>query len=214
MRVITLSRVKELLGLSTDDTYDSELNTAIPIVDAAVKRITRNRYNYQIVGETKNGSKYVEVYSLFDDWTRLYERKGDYQHNHDLEDYIEIGQKVTGEGIPDDTHIVEVYYNGPAVELDGDTLTVPVIELSNAATATDSAAQILLGSSIALDPVIAKACFWQASQINTSISDTAWKSKSMGPVSVTKSDMDAKLDNKSGMPAWFVKALPRYHGGH
>ena len=214
MRVITQSRVKELLGIGSDDTYDADINTAIPIVDAAVKRIMRNRLNWQIIGETTNGSKYMEVYQVMDNWHEVYNRKWLNEYLIDLQEYLEVGQRVNGEGIADDTYIEEVYYNGPTVEFSGTTYNVPVVEMSNAATATNTNAQVFLGINIGLEPIIAKAVFWQVGQLNTSIRDESWVSKSMGPVSVTKSTLDAKIDGKSGMPLFLIKALPNYHGGH
>lgn len=211
MRVITLSKVKELLGI-TDSTYDTELTAAITIVDAAVKRITRNRYNYQIVGDVKNGSNYVEVYSLLFDGRRVWDYEGK-RYIDDLSEYLEIGQQVQGEGIPDNTIISDVYYNGGMVDFSGDNRNVPVIELSNAATSNNVSAQIFLGINTALQPIIAKAVWWQTEQMNTTINDTTWKSRSMGPVSVTKGE-DAQMDGKSGMPLFLLRALPRYHGGH
>ncbi len=213
MRIITLSRVKELLGITTND-YDSDINLAIPIVDAAVKRITRNRYNTQVIGEMTNGSPYVEVYEVLDNWQEIYKRKKWSEGVRDIGEYLEVGQRISGEGVDSDTYIEEIYYNGPTVEFSGKTYNVPVIEMSNAATSTTASAQIFLGVNIALESIIAKAIFWQLGQINTSIRDESWVSKSMGPVSVSKSTLDSKVDGKSGMPLFLIKALPRGHGGH
>jgi hypothetical protein len=73
---------------------------------------------------------------------------------------------------------------------------------------------MFLGVNIGLESIIAKAVFWQLGQFNTTIRDESWVSKSMGPVSVTKATFDAKVDGKSGMPLFLIKALPRGHGGH
>lgn len=214
MRIITKDRVKELLGI-TDGDHDSDIDLAIPIIDAAVKRITRNRYNTQVIGEMESGSKYVEVYEVLDNWQQIYKRKkwSDY-HVRDIGEYLETGQRITGEGVDSDTYIEEVYYNGPTVEFSGKTYNVPVIEMSNAATETNSSAQIFLGVNIGLEPIIAKAVFWQLGQFDTSIRDESWVSKSMGPVSVSKSTLDSRIDGKSGMPLFLIKALPKGHGGH
>ncbi len=213
MRIITLSRVKELLGITTND-YDSDINLSIPIIDAAVKRITRNRYNTQVIGEMTSGSPYVEVYEVLDNWQEIYKRKKWSEGVRDIGEYLEVGQRISGEGVDSDTCIEEVYYNGPTVELSGKTYNVPVIEMSNAATSTTTSAQIFLGVNIALESIIAKAIFWQLGQFNTSIRDESWVSKSMGPVSVSKSTLDSKVDGRSGMPLFLIKALPRGHGGH
>lgn len=214
MRVITLDRTKELLGIDTAD-HDSDIQTAIPIVDAAVKAITRNRYNTHVIGETTNGSEYVEVYEVLDNQREIYTRKKwSAEHVRDIAEYLQVGQRVSGEGVPDDTYIEEVYYNGPTVVFGSKTYNVPLIEMSNEATETNSSAQIFLGVSIALEPIIAKAVFWQVGQFNETIRDESWVSKSMGPVSVTKATFDAKVDQKWGMPLFLIKALPHHHGGH
>jgi len=213
MKVITLDKTKELLGIS-ENTYDSAISSAIPYVDAAVKQITRNRFNYQVVGDVKNGSTIVELTSVYNYIWNSYMRYHDPEFVDYLEEHVQVGQKITGEGIPDDTYIDEVYYNGAAVTLSSEDFSIPTIELTNAATSSKADAQIFLGMNRAFEPIVAKAVWWKTLQVNQNIASEVWQRKSMGPVSVSKSDMDAKLDGRVGMPIWFVKALPHYHGGH
>ena len=183
MRVITLDRVKELLGID-ETTYDADLQIALPIIDAAVKQITGNQYNHHVYGSTENGSDSVSLIM-------------------DIES-VQVGQLISGDGIPADTYVEEIIYD------DG----ILTVTMSEDATASGDLIDMWLGIPISYQPVIAKAVWWQKDQFSTTITDDAWSSKSMGPVSVTKAGGSEKLDGKTGMPLWFVRAFPRYHGGH
>lgn len=207
MKVITLDTVKTLLGIS-ESTYDTALSSAIVYIDMIVKQITNNRYNYKVLGDTEAGSKYVYVYSD----TGLLKFSSSYYD--DLEEYLEIGAKISGTGIPAGAYIDELYYNSPTIELAGTDRDVPVIELNEAATATNTGKQIFIGINKAYEPIIAKAAWWRTLQVSTDIRSDAWKSKRMGPVNVTKTEMDAKLDGRYGVPIWLTKALPHYHRGY
>ena len=197
MRVIDLATTKTLLGI-TDTSYDTEITAAIPYIDAAVKQITRNRYNYRVIGATESGS------------TRMSLSPGGLDYN-DLEEYIETGMLISGTGIPANAYIAEVFYNYPTREY---VTEIIEIDLSANATETGSDVSVYLGINIAYQPIIAKAVWWWTLQTNTAIKNDVWQSRRMGPVSVSKQDMDAKVDGSYGVPIWLVKALPHFHGGH
>jgi len=69
---------------------------------------------------------------------------------------------------------------------------------------------------LAYVPTIAKGVQWLIEQATkgSGSEQAGVQSKRMGPVSVTYGDKEATLDGLTGMPVWFVKGLPRYHGGH
>ena len=89
-------------------------------------------------------------------------------------------------------------------------IPLDTIKVSDAPTATNTSAQVFYGWNIAYDSIVSKGIWWLIQQQDTTITDDSWKSKSYGPVSIDKGD-GARLDGKSGMPLWFVRALPRYH---
>jgi hypothetical protein len=205
MKIITRERVKELLGIA-DTTYDNAIDAAIPVVDSAIKLITRNRYNYQVILST-NSTVYAEIYRVWNGYGVQLQ---------DLENYIQVGQKIEGEGISSGTYIDEVYYNGQSVEFDGVSYSVPCVKLSDTATNTKVDNQCFTGIPIGFDIHIAKGVWWYTQQINTSIVDNTWTSKSIGKLSISKggSQSDNQLDGKSGFPLWFVRGFPHYMGGY
>jgi hypothetical protein len=89
----------------------------------------------------------------------------------------------------------------------------PRIELSANATATGQTS-IMTGIPIDLQQVIAKGIWWLMQNDSTIIKDENWTSRSMGPLSISRSDSDSKIDMISGMPLWFVKAFPRFQGAY
>lgn len=206
MQVISLETCKTLLGIS-DSAYDTAISAAIPYIDAVVKKITGNRYNYKIKADIENGSQYAFVYT---DTT-----ESRYGHEYDnLKDFLQVGLTISGTGIPDNTYISDLYYNSPTVKITSTDESIPQIILSQAATQTATSKELFIGINILYRPIIAKAIWWHTLQLNTTIQDTAWKSKRMGPVSITKTDMDARLDGKYGLPVWFVRAFPKGHTGY
>ncbi len=211
MKVITLVKVKELLGISTT-TYDTALTSAINYVDVAVKQITRDRWNYRVVATTELDSDLMFIASIVS--PRYWQMPGYIAPIDDINEYVQTGQLVSGTGIPVETYISEVFYNYPDGVLIQDDEYGLQVQISEDATATGTDIAVYLGIPISYQPIIAKAVWWHTLQMNTTIADEAWKSKRMGPVSITKSDMDTKLDGKSGMPAWFVRALPKYQRGY
>ena len=218
MKVITLAKTKELLGIS-DTSLDASITAKIPYIDAKVKTITKNRFNKMIFGNTISGSPYVEIYSIKNSSGRIYKHVGcgQYQSNNgsyidDLYEYIETGQLIEGEGIPADTYIDEVYFSGDIHEVSGVTYDVPILKLSNNATATATAERLLLGINQAYQDIIAKGIQYLITGTSTALPQNRLKSKSLPPLSVTYAD--SKIDPKTGMPDWFISSLPRYMSGH
>lgn len=204
MQVITLAQVKTFLGI-TDGTYDSEITAAIPYIDTMVKQITRNRFNMQIGLVLENGSTTSSLTSI-----NSYNVTGLIDPDYSIEEYIEIGQELEGTGIATGTYIKDIYYNYSS----NDYINLVTVILSENATADSDGTVVFAGINIAYKPIIAKAVWWHTLQLNTTIKNDIWKSRTMAPLSVTKSDMDAKIDGTYGVPIWLVKALPHYHGGH
>ena len=210
MKIITLEKTKELLGIS-DTSLDTQITRYIPIIDSKIKMITKNRYNYFVYGATTSGSKIIELYSVNKAKNLGINNK---YCIDDLDEYLQVGSLISGEGIAADTYIDDIYYNGDAVELSGTDYSVPIIEMSENATATNESAQIFIGFNIGLQTTVAKGIYWLITQESTSIPTAGLISKSIGGTSKSWSSADSKIDGKSGMPAWFVKAFPRYMSGH
>lgn len=225
MKVITLEKTKELLGI-TDTSQDTQITAKIPIIDSKVKQITNNRYNYMIIGDITVGSPYVTVSSVYSNNMKCdyYYRNGYYGYRRDginnhctydsIEEYLEVGQLISGTGIPADSYIDEVYYNGDVFDDGIDTFSVPTIKLSANATATTGSVRIYLGINIGYQDIIAKGIKFLIDGTSSILPTSGISSKSIGPVSVSYSSASQKLDNKYGMPAWFVSGLPKYASGH
>lgn len=221
MKVITLAKTKTLLGIS-DTSQDAVITAQIPIIDSKVKEITNNRYNDQITGDVVSGVLYVPVYGFICNGVNYSYKSGrvwcsginnDY-YIDDLEEYLQVGQLIEGEGIPAETYIDEIYYNGGSVEFDDVTYEVPVIKLSVVATETNTAAQLFIGVTIGMQTTIAKGIQYLINSTSTSLPTNSLASKSILGVSKSFASKDQEIDNKYGMPAWFVKAFPQYQGGH
>ena len=121
MKVITLAKTKELLGIS-NTSQDAAINAKIPFIDATVKQITNNRFNLMIIGDATIDSPYIPVSSVITATNTNYvvldksHRENVSGINNpyyidDLNEYLEIGQLVQGTGIPADTYIAEIFYN-------------------------------------------------------------------------------------------------------
>jgi hypothetical protein len=203
MKVITLAEVKQYSGIK-DSCYDIDIERYLPIIDAKVKQITGNRFNYRIIIELTSGAAGAVVGSV--ESTRR-----PYLHE-DLEDYLEIGTKITGTGIPDGTYIEEVFYNLP----ESDILSlqeVPRITLSQNATADVAGGAAYLGVNIAYLDIIAQGVMWLIQKEGIGTRGSSLAGRTMGPVGVQFSATDQNIDNRYGMPAWFVKGLPKYARG-
>jgi hypothetical protein len=212
MKIITTAKVKELLGSGAPD--DAKIDQYIPIIDAKVKKITGQRYNDQIIGITKNGSPYVEVISItcaaYGTWDLSNGCRAGINNSwtvDTLQEYLEIGTLLEGEGIPADAYIDEAYYNGYSVELGGETKQIPTIKLSANATADNDSAQIFFGFNIGLQPTVAKGVNWLINQENTTNPSNPATSKRVGPANISYGSGTEKIDQVYGMPAWFIKAF-------
>jgi len=221
MKVITLAKTKTLLGIS-DTSQDAVITAQIPIIDSKVKDITNNRYNDQIIGDVTVDVLYVPVYGFTCNGVNYKYRSGrvwcsginnDYFID-DLEEYLKVGQLIEGEGIPAETYIDEIYYNSGSIEFDGVTYSVPVIKLSVVPTETNVSAQLFIGVTIGMQTTIAKGIQYLINQTSTSLPSNSLASKSILGVSKSFAGKDQEIDNKYGMPSWFVKAFPQYQGGH
>ena len=224
MKVITLAKTKELLGIPTETTtYDAQITRYIPIIDSKIKLITKNRYNTKVIGDTTEDSKIVVLKSVYNNGLGYL----DFLSNpycqlginnkcciEDLQEYLEIGALIEGGSIPADAYIDEVYYNGYSYASGSTTYDVPTIELSEAATETATGVQIYLGFNIGLQTTTAKGIAWLIDQESMSIPEAGLLSKSIGPTRKSWSEKQAKIDGRYGMPTWFVKAFPQYMSGH
>ena len=226
MKIITLAKTKELLGI-TDTSIDTEITRYIPIIDAKVKLITRNRFNTQVLGDTTADSTTVKLKSILNNTLgRL-----DFFHNanwfdhcnlginnswciEDLQEYLDTGMLISGGSIPSDAYIDEVFYNGFSVVQGSDTFAIPTITLSEAATETAEGVQIFLGFNIGLQTTVAKGIAWLISEENIDNPSVGWTSQRIGSISEVRGVAQAKIDGRFGMPVWFVNSFPKYMSGH
>ncbi len=209
MKVITLAKTKELLGIK-NTTYDTQIARYIPIIDAKVKQITGDRFNYQVVGNVISGETVVEIYGLRN-------ATGGIQNNFtldDLEEYLAVGDKIEGTTLPDDNYIDEIYYNSYSARISSVDKSIPTIKLATAATSTDGNAELFIGINIAYQPIIAKGLLWMIGEENINTPKQSLQSKSIGSISLSYGDHESRIDGRYGMPVWFIKALPHYMGVH
>lgn len=232
MRCITTAEVKTLLGLSVS-TYDTAIAAAIVKIDAIVRRLTRNRFNMTAVVDTTSGTTGVVVHEIrsasgfplssgkswgwaatpSDRHTGLYGSTSysrcETEYNP-ISYFLEVGMQVSGIGIASGATIVDVYPDGGTI--DGVEYCAPAIELSADCTATG---EVTIQTAIPADLqyIVAAGVWWLVSSDPKTPKDDTWVSRSMGPLSVSRGASDTKIDGGSGMPLWFVKALPTYMGG-
>lgn len=200
MKIITLEKVKELLGI-TNTSLDTQINRYIPIIDSKIKQITNNKYNMQILGDTTLDSMIVPV-------TGFTNSTGGINNKYILNnviDYLQFGDLIEGDNIPGDTYIEDVYLSENSI---------PTIALSNEATATAGDVILTIGFNIGLQNTIAKGIYWLISQENTDFEELGWTSQHIGSVSIVRGVEQAKIDGRYGMPLWFVKAFPTYVSGY
>lgn len=197
MTVITKAQVKSLLGI-TDVDYDAQISAAIPRVDSIVKRITKNRFNMQLVCDTTNASADVVVVEAYAyNGVKTFDCVG-----LSLSDIVTVGQQVEGTGIPADSYVIDVFSSGS-----------PTLRLSAPCTATGQVT-VMTGIPVDLQTVIAQGIWYLISGDKTKATDESWTSRSMGPLSVSRGSGDAnKIDGASGMPMWFIRAFPHFQGG-
>ena len=208
MQVITLDQVKTYLGIA-NTTNDAAIAAIIPVIDAKVKLITGQRFNKLLRGNITAGSDIMEIFST--DAPYSYRLEAGTVADMMLSKDMPTGTVITGTGIPEDTYIAESYYDGVVGIEITDTHSAPFVQLSADATVTAVGAQFYAGVNIAYLPTIAKGAWWLLREQSTTIDDTAWASRSIGPMSITRGAGSERINNKYGMPAWFVASLPRYH---
>ena len=205
MKCITVDTVKERLGI-TVSTYDDALELAVNRIDTIVKRITKNRFNMQLVGTTVSGSADViisEGYAY--NGVQCFDTCG--YIGMSLSDVVTNGQMIEGTGIPSGAYVSDVYSNGKV------RLGDPVIVMNANATASGDVT-IMTGIPVDLQTIIAQGAWWIVSSDQKIAKDESWTHRSMGPLSVSRTENDAnKIDGASGMPMWFVRAFPSFQGG-
>jgi len=202
MRVITRDQVKVQLGIM-DNSLDTQIDSKLPIIDAKVKQITRNKFNMQMSAQLTTGSNMATVATInnLNIQTQI----------EDITEYIMTGDQLEGDGIDTNTSIDDMYYNGSTVTISGTQYTIPAIKLSNVAIES-GLKDIFVGFNIGYHDVIAKGVQFLITGTSTSLPQNRLKSKSLPPLSVTYAD--SKINKTYGMPDWFVDALPTYMSGH
>lgn len=227
MQVITLAKTKELLGI-TDGDSDAAITAKLPIIDSKVKIYTRNNWEYKFGGNTTVDSAIISVYSLVPDFQTNYVNywyQDGYWYNKnvsgicnpfiytDISESLSPGQLITGDNIPADSYITEITTNGGTVTVSGTEYFVTYITISTNATATAAGSILTGGISIGYQDIIAKGVQYLINGTSTSLPSTGVASRGVGPLSVSFSQSDQKIDGRTGMPAWFAKGLPRYQRG-
>ena len=203
MQVITLAQVKTYLGI-TGSTQDAAITAMLPVIDAKVKLVTGKDWNYQFIGQTASGNDLMVIYNID-------QCGGKRPADIALIAELSAGTQLEGTGIASGSYIKEVYYHGQnGIDSTG-TNTAPFVRLSSPATETNSAQYFYAGISLAYLPIVAKGVQYLMDNTNTTVIDSAWVSRSIGPLSVSRAQTDANLEARFGMPAWFIKGLPRYH---
>jgi hypothetical protein len=204
MRVITRDQVKAQLGI-LDTSLDTQIDSKLPIIDAKVKQISNSRFNFQVNATLTSGSDIATISSLSlptSTWKYTLD---------DIEEYLMVGDQIEGDGIPAESYISELYYNGSYVTLGGTQYTIPAIKLSANATET-GIKELFLGINIGYHDIIAKGVQYLITGTSQSLPQNRLKSKSLPPLSVTYAD--STVNKTYGMPNWFVEALPTYMSGH
>ena len=211
---MTTAQVKQYLGIPTGTTtYDADTARYIPIVEAAARQITGGLYLLQVNGAIENASKTMTISSVYSQTRQLYGNGARLSgegfpygdpgpKNKTLASVLPAGLQISGDGIPTDSFIERVQTFG------GESTII----LSAAATKTQEVAAYT-DFPIGFLTTIAHGVWWMIGQQKTAIGDTSWTSRSVGPVSESRSEAEMKLDGQYGMPVWFVKTFPRvYHG--
>lgn len=211
MSYITTAEVKKLLGIQSETTtYDTDIALKIPELESTIKRMTHNKFTLQVVGRVIGGESKQSVFvpdSIYSYATQIYDG-GNYL-DASLDDCLYIGQTISGAGIPAGSFIQDIYsYAGATI--DGVVYEYPVFTVSGIATETDSVTAYT-GIPVGLKAVFSKCVFWMIRNQSTSFDDTAWTSRSVGPLSISRSELDATADGMNGLPAWFNKSIPRFH---
>lgn len=161
LNLISLSNVKTQLGI-TGPTYDAQLTAMIPIVSADVRRILNCQYKELIPAGYTTGSTELNLYNSEKGYNK-------YPYYNDV--CLDMGQVITGEGIPEDTYII---YADPDTGI-----------FTMSAAPTSGGDYINPTVMIAHWPTIAKMAWYRVSkQTTASASEENVVSKSVGPLSV------------------------------
>ena len=218
-QIITREQVKIYLGIS-DASLDAQIDRYIPIVDAAVKQITRRGWDDQYRITTVASSTEGRIVSDSTGHYRLLGLRGTGRNVGNLYSLpttglaLDPGQTITGSNIADDTHIQSVqdnivdYYPRSA-----DRSQLLTITLSQPAVATGTEVATV-GINISFFPLISKAVNWFINQENRENPQRAVSSKLVGPLSLSWSSIDTGIDGRYGVPSWLVKGLPKYMVGY
>lgn len=211
MAYIDVDTVKDLLGI-TASTYDDQIEATIPVVESAARRITHNKFTTQIKGDimaslTGEKTPVLVPLSIYSGASLVYD--GCNYIDATLDDCLFPGQTLAGPGITAGAYIEEIF-GFPGAVIDGVTYDTPVVIIAGTATTADDVTAVT-GIPIDLKPVLAKGVWWSITQKNQTITDTAWTSKTVGPLSISREGKDAAIDGQYGFPAWFVKSFPRFH---
>jgi len=211
--IITLAQVKTALGITTTD-HDAAITAVLPLVDAKVKEITRRNWTLQlkatIDGTTNAEIRTVGTDPFLDAYPATSRSVGVNWSVDSVHEHLHAGDSITGDGIPDDTFITDVYSIRRTVG--GKTYAAPSVVLSNAATATGSV-DVVVGFNRAYFPTVAKLAWWMIGDQATDTPAGSVASKSLGDISVSYSTAGADLDGRFGVPSWAVRGLPRYGRG-
>jgi len=207
MKCITVDTAKSLLGIAESvTTYDDAIEAKINYIDVTVKRMTKNKFNMQIVGSTTINTKTLSVYGIYSYAGQIYD--SNCYEGFTIDEILHVGQQLEGAGIASGAFISDII---PPASYS--TVSHPRIELSSNATATGQTS-IMTGIPIDLQQTVAKGIWYLIQNDSTIVKDDNWVSRGMGPLSISRSDADSKIDLISGMPLWFVKAFPRFQGGY
>jgi hypothetical protein len=208
---MTLAQVKQYLGIPTaTTTFDSDITAYIPIVEATARQITGGLYLMQVNGTITSGSNELLVKTVYSQTRQLY---GYTVGNGKFFDYgnpgakprkmyeiLKPGMQISADGIPTGAYVdrVQSFGNESKVFLSANATKSHDVEAY-----TDFPINLL--------STIAHGVWWMIGQQKTAANDTAWTSRSVGPVSVSRGEAEMKIDGQYGMPAWFVKAFPRVY---
>lgn len=223
-RIITRDQVKLYLGIQ-DTSLDAQIDTYLPIIDSAVKQITRRDWNDRYTLSTNSGSVTARIFPLdaFNDPDIHLRRSNNVGNQFSLSnvgDTLQPGQTISGSNVTADTHIIDVYIQEfrdqrpfSGVGGFGEYTKSITLELSQVAPSSASAT-VIVGMNIAYFPVISKGVNWFIQKQNTNNPDSQFRTKRVGPLTLTRSELDAEIDGRYGVPSWLVKALPRYARGY
>lgn len=214
MVVITLAKTKELLGITGTDS-DTAISAKIPYIDAKVKQITNNRYDFKFIGSPVAGSNkmYVDAYLSHDYNGGQYTGINNYGIKSDISQYLEIGQLITGTGIPTDTYISNIVNQGTTTTAAGFTDDYLYVEMSANATSSEDSIEVTGGISINYQDVIAKGIAFLIDSTNSTPPKAGVASESIGSYNFSLSEQAKGIDGKNGMPSWFVSGLPSFQRG-